>query len=57
MQFHQLAHDGQPEPQTGMRSSRRRIGLPEPVEHVRQKLRRDPLSGVSHFDLHAGRLA
>ena len=56
MQFDQVADDREPEAEPAMRPRRAAVGLPEPLEHVWQELRRDAAAGVgdAQFDLITG---
>ena len=54
MNVNELLHDGQTQSQPAMFPRRRRLGLTEALEHVRQKLRRDTCTCVAHGNLHVG---
>src|SRR4051794_11625533 len=47
-----MTHDSESESETAVRACRRAVGLPETLENVWQKLRRDAWSRVAHADLH-----
>ena len=51
VQLDDVPDDRQPEAESLMRARRPAVALPEPIEHVRQHRRLDPLTGVGHFDL------
>ena len=50
VQLHEVLGNRQPEPQAPRPPRRRRIGLAEAVEHVRQEISRDALAGVLDQD-------
>ena len=52
MQFDQLLDDSQPEPESAMSTSCRRIPLLKPVENIRQKLGCDAFTGINDTDFH-----
>src|SRR5687768_11907847 len=53
MEPHKLLHDGQTQAKAAVVSGERRVGLPETVKNVSQKLGFDAQSGVSyrHFEV------
>jgi hypothetical protein len=51
VELHQLLDDGQPESEPALRTPRRGVLLAESLEHVRQEVERDALSGVAHPNL------
>ena len=48
VELHQLLDDGQPEPEPALHAPRRAVLLAESLEHVREEVTRDALSGVAH---------
>ena len=50
VQPHQIVDDRQTEPETTVSTRRRAVGLPEPIEHVRQKGGIDADAGVRDLD-------
>src|SRR4051794_11299353 len=52
MQFYQLLRDGQAKPETEELARRRRVLLAEPLEYVRQELRRNALAIILHGNLY-----
>src|SRR5437868_3306294 len=54
MQFYQVPHDRQSQPQTAMLSRTTAFGLPETIKDVRQKLCSDSQAGIADLDDDAG---
>src|SRR5262245_2034692 len=54
MQFDEVSHDGQPQAQTAVLPRRSAVGLPEPLEDVRQKIGGDAHARVTDDNLDAG---
>ena len=54
VQLHQMADDGEPQPETAVLARRAPVGLAEALEHVRQELPRDADARVAHRHLHVG---
>src|SRR5262249_12251200 len=51
--LHQLAHDGETQPEAAVAPRVRAVGLAEAIEDVGKELGRDPLPRVLHRDAHA----
>ena len=53
VQLRQVLRDRKAEPEAAVLARERRVRLPEPVEHERQEVRRDPHAGVAdgHLDV------
>src|SRR5688572_20060052 len=54
MKFHEIAHDGETQPESGVLAVSRAVGLAKPLEDVRQKIGPDAHARVAHDDFHAG---
>jgi hypothetical protein len=50
MDFGEILHDREAEPEAAVRARAGGIRLAEAIEHVREKLGRDPLPCVGHAD-------
>ena len=50
VQPHQIVDDRQAEAEPAVAPRRRAVGLPEPIEHVRQKRAVDADAGIGDFD-------
>jgi hypothetical protein len=47
----QVPRDCEPQPEPAVGPRRTAVGLPEPIEHVREKLQRNPHTGIANLDL------
>ena len=52
VQLDEMTHDGEPQAEPAAGPLRRRVRLPEALEHVGQEPRRDALPAVAHAHLH-----